>query len=71
MSLDIIAPMPGKINEIVVEVGAQVSEEQELLIMESMKMEIPIKAPKAGKIQQILVSRGDSVDKDMVIATIE
>jgi len=70
MSKQILAPMPGKINSIIVAAGAEVLAKQELFIMESMKMEMPIVAPVAGTVDQIQVSEGQSVDKDTVLATI-
>ena len=45
MSTEIKAPMPGKIASIPVSVGSQVQEEEEVIIMDAMKMEIPVYAP--------------------------
>ena len=42
---DVIAPMPGTIKEIIVKVGDAVKEDEELVILEAMKMENPIVAP--------------------------
>ena len=53
MSVKIEAVMPGTINEIFVSVGDQVKEDDELLILEAMKMENPICAPVAGKVSEI------------------
>ena len=44
MSTDLKAPMPGKIASIIVEVGSPVKEEDEIIIMDAMKMEIPVYA---------------------------
>jgi acetyl-CoA carboxylase biotin carboxyl carrier protein len=48
--------------------GDRVAEGDTLLILESMKMEIPIEAPAAGVLQQVLVAEGESVDEGQVLA---
>lgn len=63
--------MVGSIFQILVEAGAAVSEEQELVVMESMKMEIPVAAPKAGKVKEIKVKVGDSVQEGDVLVVLE
>ena len=45
--------------------------EQVLLILESMKMEIPVEAPCAGTIQEIRVSEGEHVDEDAVLVVLK
>ncbi|HOG11894.1 MAG: acetyl-CoA carboxylase biotin carboxyl carrier protein subunit [Smithellaceae bacterium] len=71
MSMDITAPMPGKIASIAVNVGTQVQEEEEVIIMDAMKMEIPVYAPGAGTIKEIKVKVGDSVNEGQVLAVLE
>ena len=71
MSMEIKAPMPGKIAALPVGVGSQVKEEDEVIIMDAMKMEIPVYAPAAGTIKEILVKVGDSVNEGQVLAIIE
>ncbi len=61
------SPMAGAIKEIMVAVGDAVSEGQEILILESMKMEIPVESPAAGIVAAILIAPGDTVDEDQVI----
>ena len=51
--------MAGTILEVKVAVGAQVAAGAEVIIMESMKMEVPITAPAAGKVSKILKQVGD------------
>ena len=53
------------------EISIFVSEDDELFIMEAMKMEIPVGAPVAGTVKEIKVSGGQSVDSDEVLAVIE
>jgi biotin carboxyl carrier protein len=71
MSIEIIAPMPGKIASIPVSVGSQVKEEEEVIIMDAMKMEIPVYAPAAGIVKEIKVKEGDSVNADQVLMILE
>ena len=68
---DVIAPMAGKIIDVKVQVGDTVSEDDELVILEAMKMEMPIVAPTAGKVTEIKCQKGDSVGADDVLVVIE
>ena len=56
MSIEIVSPMPGKIIEIMVEVGDVVEEDQELMILEAMKMENVIPATGSGTVKEIKVA---------------
>ena len=67
---EVRAPMVGKVVEVLVEAGAAVSEEDELLVIESMKMEIPVAAPAAGTVTEIHVSAGDTVQEDDLLLTL-
>ncbi len=71
MSMEIKAPMTGKIISIVVNVGDQVKEEDEVVIMDAMKMEIPVQAPADGTVKEIKVKEGDSVKTDQVLIVLE
>ena len=53
MSVEVKAPMPGKILEVLVKVGDQVKEDDEILMLEAMKMENPIYAPADGTVKEI------------------
>ena len=68
---EVLAPMAGKVIEVKVKVGDTVSEDDELLILEAMKMEMPIVASAAGKVTEIKCSKGDSVGADDVLVVIE
>ena len=52
-------------------VGDSVEEEDSLMILESMKMEIPVLAPDTGKVVAIHVAEGDAVREGQVLATLE
>jgi len=71
MSANVVAPMPGTITEILVNVGDQVQEDDEVLILEAMKMENPICAPSAGKVKEIKIGVKDKVDTNQVLVVIE
>ena len=67
---DVIAPMGGKILKLSVAVGDTVSEDDEVAVLEAMKMEMPIVAPEDGEVKEIKVSEGDSVDAEHVLMVI-
>lgn len=71
MSTEVRAPMVGKILSVKVEVGQTVGEDDEMFIIEAMKMEIPIGAPAAGTVKEIKAQAGKSVESDEVLAIIE
>jgi acetyl-CoA carboxylase biotin carboxyl carrier protein len=71
MAIEIQAPMPGSIVEILVNVGDEVSEDDELLILEAMKMENPICAPSGGVVKEIRVKEKDVVEVDQVLVILE
>ncbi|MDR1035949.1 MAG: acetyl-CoA carboxylase biotin carboxyl carrier protein subunit [Deltaproteobacteria bacterium] len=68
---DLLAPMSGNIWKILVKVGDKVSAGDELIIMEAMKMEIPVAAPEATTVKSLLVKEGDPVEADSVLAVLE
>jgi len=61
----------GTVWKIEVREGDAVTEEQTLLVLESMKMEIPVTAPRAGTVLQLLVNEGDSVAEGQDVVVIE
>lgn len=60
----------GSVWKIEVAVGQTVAEGDTLLIVESMKMEIPLMAPVSGTVQEIRVAESDMVDEDQVLLVI-
>ena len=71
MSEEVTAPMSGKVWKIFVKVGDTVEYEDELMILEAMKMENPIYAPVDGKVAAINVAEGDQVEPNQVLIIIE
>lgn len=65
------APMAGKILELNLEVGKKVEEDDEVIIIEAMKMENPIFCPASGTVLEIKVKVGDQVNEGQVLAVIE
>ena len=68
---EIKSEITGSLWKIVMQPGAAVTEDDTLMILESMKMEIPIMAEAAGKLTEILVKEGDPVAEGQVVAVIE
>ena len=67
---EVRAPMPANVVDILVAVGDSVDEYQELVILESMKMEVPVEAPAAGTVESIGVSAGEAVAENQVLLTL-
>jgi acetyl-CoA/propionyl-CoA carboxylase, biotin carboxylase, biotin carboxyl carrier protein len=57
------APMPGKVVQLRVAPGAEVSAGETLVVLESMKMEISIASPRDGSVASVLVAEGDQIDR--------
>jgi len=68
---DVKAELVGNLWKIVTEVGQQVEEDDTLMILESMKMEIPITTPVTGVVKEILVHEGDVVQEGQTVAIVE
>lgn len=69
--IEIEAEIAGSIWKIEKAVGDRVKEEEVLLILESMKMEIPVEAPCSGTVSEIRVHEGDRVDEGAVLVLID
>jgi acetyl-CoA carboxylase biotin carboxyl carrier protein len=67
---DILAPMSGNIWKILVSNGDKVTEDEEILIMEAMKMEIPVTATTSGVVV-LKVKENDPVEADTILAVVE
>jgi acetyl-CoA carboxylase biotin carboxyl carrier protein len=68
---DILAPLAGKVWEVLVEVGAKVEEDDEVLIIEALKMENTVYATSSGTVKEIKVKKGDSVQDEDVLIVLE
>ena len=70
MATDVEAQITGSVWKIEKAVGDSVAEGDEILILESMKMEIPVESPCSGRIAEIRVSEGDQVEEGAVLAVV-
>jgi len=68
---DIIMPMNGKVIDIKVQVGDSVEEEDEIVLIEAMKMELPVVADSAGSIKEIRAKIGESYQVGDVLVVVE
>lgn len=60
----------GVVWKVLKQPGDAVEAGESLLLLELMKMEIPVVAPRAGRIERILVGEGDAVEEDQVVAVL-
>lgn len=68
---DVKSEVKGKVWQIEAGPGSDVDEDDAIIILESMKMEIPVVAPADGKVKELLVKEGDPVEEGQVIAIME
>ncbi len=66
----LMAPMPGSVVRVLVEVGDDVAAGDPLVVLEAMKMEHPVRAPHAGKVTELPVSTGQQVEAGDVVAVV-
>jgi acetyl-CoA carboxylase biotin carboxyl carrier protein len=71
MATDVEAHITGTVFRIDTRVGVGVSEGDELVILESMKMEMPVESPCAGTVSEIRVEEGQSVEEGDVLVVLE
>lgn len=69
--VELRAQMPGKIISLLVEVGAEITAGQSLLVIEAMKMQNELKSPKSGTVSKVLVKEGETVQANQRLAVIE
>ncbi len=69
--IEVTSEVTGNVWKVQAKVGDVLAEEDVIMILESMKMEIPVEAPVAGKLVELLVAEENSVDEDQVVAVIE
>ena len=69
--MEVRAELTATVWKVVAKVGAIVTEGDELVILESMKMEIPVVAPAAGTVSEMRVSEEDRISEGDVVAVID
>jgi len=67
---DVIMPMNGKVIDVKVEVGGSVQEDDEVIVIEAMKMELPVVAPESGTVKEIKAKVGESYQVGDVLVVI-
>jgi acetyl-CoA carboxylase biotin carboxyl carrier protein len=70
MPTNVQAHITGTVWKIEVKAGESVDEGQTLVIIESMKMEMPVESPTKGTVEQIAVAEGQAVDEGALLLTI-
>ena len=69
-SVVVSAPMPGTVVNVVVSAGQSVKAGDDLVFIEAMKMETPVKAPQDGVVATVDVAKGESVDSGKTLVTL-
>ncbi len=69
--IEIRAEMTANVWQVLVVVDQHVGAGEELVILESMKMEIPVEAPVAGRVAEVLVAPDDAVQEAQVLVVID
>ena len=67
----VVAPMTGRVLEVLVAEGAAVEEGQPLLVLSAMKMRLEIKSPRRGLVARLPVTAGEQVEGGAVLAVVE
>ena len=70
-SAEILAPMPGKVVKVQVEVGTQIEKGKGVVVVEAMKMQNEMKSPREGTVKAIYVKAGDTVNAGDVLVIVE
>ena len=69
-SIEVTASVPGKVFKVEASAGQAVKAGDPIVILEAMKMEIPVVAPQDGTVASIDVAVGDAIDSGAVLATL-
>ena len=69
--VNVKSEIAGNVWKIQTRPGDQVEADGEIMILESMKMEIPVLSPKAGTIREIRVSEGEAIDEGQLVAILD
>ena len=68
---EVRSDLAANVWKILVAPGASVEEDETIMILESMKMEIPVEAPESGVVADISVSEGDAVTEGQLLAVLD
>lgn len=70
MATEVTSPMAGKIISVEVNKGDEVGEDDSIVLLEAMKMEMPIPTPVSGWVREICVEPGQAVEAGAIVAMI-
>ena len=68
---EVTSPMGGKVLDVKVNVGDTINEGDEVIILEAMKMELPVVASESGTVKEVKCKKGDAVEADAVLIVLE
>ena len=68
---EVESEVTGNVWKVLLEAGAAVAEGDVIMILESMKMEIPVEAPVDGTVVEVCVAPEDQVEEDQLLAVVE
>lgn len=69
--MNVVATMAGTVLSVLVEVGDSVADGQDVVVLESMKMEVPVQAEGSGKVAKLNVQSGDFVNEGDTLIELE
>ena len=69
--IEITAPMGGKVLDVKVKIGDPVKEDDEVIIIEAMKMELPVVSTGSGTVKEVKCKKGDTIESDAVMVVLE
>ena len=67
----VVSEVAGNVWKVEVEVGQAVTADETLMVIESMKMEIPVEAPHSGTVMELRVNQGDPVEEGTVLVVLD
>ena len=71
MAAEVYAPMQGSVVELLLGPGDEVEEDEPVLLIEALKMKIPVAAPADGVLREYLVEVGQEIESDTILAVID
>ncbi len=71
MAKEIVAPLAGRVFQLKIKTGDRVEADEEIMVVEAMKMETPIFVPWDGTIREVRIKEGDEVAENDILAIID
>jgi acetyl-CoA carboxylase biotin carboxyl carrier protein len=71
MAKEIMAPLAGRVFQLKIKAGDTVEADEEILVVEAMKMETPVFVPWDGTIREVRIKEGDEVAEDDILAIVD